>query len=311
VEVTWSIATVTIAFNGERVLPRQLRALRRQSHPIDEIVVVDNASSDNTLGVLSTDYPEVTVLRLATNAGVGGGYAAGLSYAAIQKKHDWVWLLDQDSVPREDALERLLQGLDLVDAARESIGILASVPVHPETRTVYPGSIWRNGWHRRAPDPSQHPASLVDAVISSGSLVRREAIEQAGLPRADFFMDFVDVEYCLRLGQHGFKIAVIRDSVLDHAIGNPRMVPLLVGSRAWRDHLPWREYYKTRNEVFTIWNYFSEWRPRFSAVHRLLKHALGILLFGRQKGACLRMMYLGVVDGRSGRLGIRFPGKSI
>jgi GT2 family glycosyltransferase len=296
---------VTVAFNGEHELPRQLDALRRQSHPICEIIVVDNASSDGTLPMLRARYPYVTVLNLTTNEGVGGGYAAGLAYAAIQKKYDWIWLLDQDSIPREDALERLLQGLNFVDVDRESIGILASLPIHPGTNTLYPGSVWLNGWHRKAPDPSALPISFVDAVISSGSLVRRQAVEQAGLPRADFFMDFVDLEHCLRLRRHGYKIAVVRDSVLNHAIGSPRHIHLPLGTRAWRDHIPWREYYKARNEVFTIWNYYPGWRSKYSVVHRLSKHAIGILLFGKAKRACLKMMYLGVMDGRAGRLGIR------
>ncbi len=250
-------------------------------------------------------YPQVTVLRLGKNTGVGGGYADGLSYAALQKKYDWIWLLDQDSVPREDALERLLQGLDLAAIRDESIGILASLPVHPETKKVYSGLLWRNGW-RRAPDPTQQPVSFVDAVISSGSLIRREAIEMAGLPRADFFMDFVDFEHCLRLRRHGYKIAMIRDSVLDHAIGTPRRVPFFLGSWAWLDHVPWREYYKTRNEVFTIWTYYPGVVSKYSVIRRLARHALGILFFGKSKGRCLKMMYLGTVDGRAGRLGIRF-----
>jgi GT2 family glycosyltransferase len=304
---TGSVASVTIAFNGADVLSTQLDALRRQSHPVDEVIVVDNASSDGTLPMLRARYPDVTILNLSTNAGVGGGYAEGLSYAAIHKKYDWIWLLDQDSVPRCDALERLLQSLDMVDSNRENIGILASLPILPETKTVYPGSVWLNGSHRKAPDPGLSPISFVDAVISSGSLVRREAIEKAGLPRADFFMDFVDLEHCLRLRRHGYKIAVVRDSVLDHAIGSPRHISLPLGTRAWRDHVPWREYYKARNEVFTIWNYYPGWRSRLSVVRRLSKHAIGVLLFGKAKRECLRMMYLGVEDGRSGKLGIRFP----
>jgi GT2 family glycosyltransferase len=303
---TRSIASVTISFNGKDVLPTQFDALRRQSHPIAEIVVVDNASSDGTVSMIRTRYPEITILSLSMNTGVGGGYATGLLYTAIQKKYDWVWLLDQDSVPHEDALERLLEGLNFVATERENVGILASLAVHPETKTVYPGLVWRNGW-RRAPDPTCFPSLFVDAVISSGSLVRREAVAQAGLPRADFFMDFVDLEHCLRVRRHGYKIVMVRDSVLDHVIGRPRNIRLLLGTRKWRDHVPWREYYKARNEVFTIWNYYPGWRPKYSVIHRLLMHAVGIILFGNAKRACLRMMYLGIVDGMSGKLGIRFP----
>jgi rhamnosyltransferase len=305
-----SIASVTLAYNSERLLPKQLDALLRQSRPLDEIIVVNNGSTDGTLSLLSAKYPQVTVLDIPVNAGVGGGYSAGLSYAANQLKHDWVWLLDHDSVPMHDGLEALLRGLGRAEASRESVGIVAPVPVHPETLLCYPGMLWRKGWVRPSCDWLNQPLCFVDAVISSGSLVRSEVVERAGLPRADFFIDFVDYEYCLRLRRHGYRIAMVRDSLLDHAIGNPRTIKILGYSKAWGGHAPWREYYISRNETFTIWNYFPDWKSKFSVLRRLLRHFLAILAFGEHKRACLRMMLLGFIDGRAGRLGIRFVGSA-
>ena len=137
-----SIASVTVAYNGEKLLPRHLEALKRQSCKLDEIIVVNNASTDETAGLLSNHYPEVTVLNLPENRGVGGGYATGIAYAALQKKYNWVWLFDQDSVPASDGLERLLSGLrDLGDGA-ESVAILAPVCVDPVSRIECPGLSW-------------------------------------------------------------------------------------------------------------------------------------------------------------------------
>src|SRR6267143_6112826 len=110
-----SIASVTLAYNSELLLPKQLDALLRQSKPLDEIIVVNNASTDGTLDVLSAKYPQITVLDLPVNTGAGGGFAAGLAYAAMEKKHDWVWLLDHDSFPSDDGLEALLKGLELIE----------------------------------------------------------------------------------------------------------------------------------------------------------------------------------------------------
>src|SRR5579864_9398066 len=76
----YSIAAVTVTFNGARVVRHHLQSLKRQTRPMDEIVVVDNASSDDTHHLLATEFPEITVLRMTRNIGVGGGFAAGLSY---------------------------------------------------------------------------------------------------------------------------------------------------------------------------------------------------------------------------------------
>jgi len=306
----FSIASLTVAYNGGEVLERHLDALRRQTQKIDEIVVVNNASTDDTLDLLAAKFPEVTVLNLSTNGGVGGGFAAGLDYAAITKKYDWVWLFDQDSVPAADGLELLLAGLQHLHGDAASIAILAPVSADPETKMTCPGLSWQGGRIVKISTDSNRPITLVDLVISSGSLVRREALAAVGLPRADFFMDFVDYEHCLRLRRHGFKIAVVRDSHLDHVLGAPTTFNILGHTTHWTDHAPWRIYYMTRNEVFTIWQYYSRWRNKAFLCLRLARYVFFLLLLGKRKLACLGMMYHGWLDGRAGRLGIRFQGAS-
>jgi len=307
---TCSVASVTVATNAGHLLPRQLDALKQQSRKLDEIIVVDNASTDDTVDMLASQYPDVRVLSLPENGGVGGGYAAGLTYAAITKKYSWAWLLDDDSVPPPDGLQKLLEGLQHLDESTDPIAILAPLCVDSKTSTSYPGLSWLGGRLVPTPgDPSQ-PLTFVDSVISSGSLVRREAVEAVGLPRVDFFMDFVDYEYCLRLRRHGFRVAVVRDSILDHEIGAQRTFNILGRKKFWADHAPWREYYMARNETFTIWQHYPQLITKAFAGYKFAHHALGIVLFGKQKLACLGMMCRGFLDGRAGRLGIRFlPGK--
>jgi GT2 family glycosyltransferase len=302
----FSIASVTVAFNGAGVLSRQMDALQRQTHNIDEIVVVNNASSDNTLSLLETHYPDATVLNQSENGGVGGGFSAGLDYAANARKHDWIWLLDQDSVPADDGLEQLIEGLRFLGDDVENTAILAPLCMHAESELDYSASLWRNGLRKLGADVGNQKISFVDSVISSGTLVRKEAVEEVGLPRADFFIDFVDHEYCLRVRRHGYKIAVIAGSKLDHAIGDTIQVNIFGFRKNWPWHAPWREYYMTRNEIFTVWKYFPDWRTKLNVTRRLLRHAAGVLLLGRQKRACLTMMYRGVVDGRAGHLGVRY-----
>jgi rhamnosyltransferase len=297
-----SIASVTVAYNGASVLQRHLDGLRKQTRKLDEIVVVDNASTDATTNLLRSKYPEVTLLGQGENKGVGGGLASGLSYAALNGRHDWVWLFDQDSVPKPDALERLLVALPELESA-EHIGILASRCVHSESGMTFPGLSWQGGKLLQTPSPQQN-ISFSDSVITAGTLIRSEALRTVGLPRADFFIDFIDHEHCFRLRRHGFSIAVIRDSVLEHAIGEPRKINILGWTKFWTDHAPWREYYMTRNLVFTIWHDYPQARAFIG--YCLVKRVVGMVLFGQRKLACLTMMCRGLLDGRAGRLGIRF-----
>jgi rhamnopyranosyl-N-acetylglucosaminyl-diphospho-decaprenol beta-1,3/1,4-galactofuranosyltransferase len=301
-----SVASVTTAFDCKSVLPRQLEALLRQTRKPQEIIVVDNASTDGTAKMIAERFPQVTVLPMAENLGTGGALAAGLNYAALVKRHDWVWTLDDDSVPNHDTLEALLQGADSATSTEGNAGMVAPLPVHLEAGACYAPLLWRDGFVKPPAELLHQPIWFADLVISSGCLVRRDVVEKIGLPRVDFFIDFVDFEYCLRARSHGYKIAVITGAKLAHQIGNSRKVHLPGYSRLWLEQAPFREYYMSRNLAYAAWwLYPSNATKRFVAGY-LARHAGGVLLFNSNKLACLKKMVQGFWDGRRASLGIRF-----
>ena len=297
-----SIASVTMAYNSEGVLPRQMEALLRQTTPLKEIVVVDNASTDGTAEMLARRFPQVTVLRMSSNVGAGGALEAGVGYATLTKRHDWVWTFDDDSVPDDDALQTMLNAT----GSAPKIGMLAPLPVHVETGVCYPPLLWRDGFVKPSAELLQRPVWFADLVFVSGCMVRREVVEEIGLPRADFFMDFIDFEYCLRTRARGYQIAVINKCRLAHEVGNARSVRLPGFSALWPDHAPWREYYISRNMTYAVWSLYPSFKTKQFVVRHLVRHAGGALLFGSNKLACVKKMAQGFSDGRRGRLGIRF-----
>jgi GT2 family glycosyltransferase len=304
--VTLSVASVTVAYNAVSSIPRQMEALLGQTRPLQEIVVVDNASVDGTSVLLAERYPQVTVLKMSENVGAAGAWSAGLAHAALKKRHDWVWTFDDDSVPNVDALHSLVNAVETLGTTDGVIGMVAPLPVHRETGTSYPPLLWREGFVTPSAELLSQQIWFADLVILSGCMVLRDVVEKIGLPRSDFFMDFFDFEYCLRARSHGYKIAVITQAKVAHEIGSPRRFKLLGHEAIWTDHSPWRHYYMARNEVFTIWSYYAGWGPKYSVLRRLFQRASRLLLYGKQKTACLKMMFLGIVDGRRGRLGVRF-----
>jgi len=303
------IASVTVAYNAARVLPRQMEALLRQTRPLQEIIVIDNASTDGTGAMLAERYPQVTVLRMLENLGAAGGWAAGLSHAALEKGHDWVWTFDQDSIPGADSLARLLGGIGPLNGMQLEIGMIAPVPVHQETKTYYPPLFWRDGFARPSAEQMHEPLWFADLVIASGTLTRREVVEKIGLPRADFFMDFSDYEYSLRARAHGYKIAVVPGAELGHEIGNARTVRLPGQSRLWTSYPPWREYYNSRNLAYAVWHLYPNRKTKRFVLKHLARHAGAVVLFSSRKTACLGKMLQGFWDGCRAKLGIRFrPG---
>jgi len=288
------------------VLPQHIDALLEQRRPLEEIIVVDNASTDETSALLAARYPQVRVLRMSENLGAGGGLASGLAYAALQKRHDWIWTFDQDSVPAAGALEIMLKEARVGPGMPAQIGIMAPLPVDQGMEISSVPWFWRNGFAKPRVELLCQPVMFPDLVITSGSLVRREVVERIGLPRSDFFMDFVDYEYCLRARSHGYKIAVITRAKMQHEIGNARKVHLLGRHHRWSDHSPFREYYMSRNIVYSVWWLYPSSRSKRFVLRHLIRHAGGVLLFGSDKLACLKRMVQGFWDGHRASLGIRF-----
>lgn len=309
--MTTSIASVTTAYNAVRVLPRQMEALLRQTRPLQEIIVVDNGSTDGTRELLAARYPQVKVLEMPANVGAAGAWSAGLEYAALKKRHDWVWAFDDDSEPGDGALAGLLEVSESnpaigTNADAGKTGMVAMLPVHRKTGGRYPPLLWREGFHKPRAETFDQPVWFADLAIASGLMVRRELVESIGLPRADFFMDFFDFEYCLRARSHGYRIAVVNGVTLSHEVGDARQVRLPGYSALWPNHAPWREYYMTRNLAYVAWWLYPSGATKRSAVRHMLRHACGSVLFGSEKLACVKKMAQGFSDGRRARLGIRF-----
>jgi len=219
--------------------------------------------------------------------------AAGLSYAALDKRHDWVWTFDDDSVPGADLLARMFGGIGLLNGTQGEVGMVAPMPVHQETKTYYPPLFWRDGFMKPSVEQMREPVWFADMVIASGCLIRQEVVGRIGLPRADFFMDFFDFEYSLRARSHGYKIAVIPRAELDHEIGNARKVWWAGRTRLWPGYAPWREYYYSRNLAYAGWYLYPNRGTKRFILGHLARHAGAVLLFSAKKAACLRKMAQG------------------
>jgi rhamnopyranosyl-N-acetylglucosaminyl-diphospho-decaprenol beta-1,3/1,4-galactofuranosyltransferase len=306
------VACVIVTYNNGDNIGKLLDSLLTQSKPMEEIVVVDNASSDATPEIVKQKFPQVTLLANTSNTGVGGGYAQGMEYA-YQKGYEWIWLLDGDSLPKNTALEELEKAFASLRTTHPKIGIVASCPVNTLTNERYNGVLWRS---RLVAVPKQLAESQepfpVDSTISSGCLANRTVVEDVGLPRADFFMDFVDHEYNLRVRKNGYEIIFVPASVVYHEIGRSLVIrsriirgiarlatrgPLGVGA-------PWRKYYAVRNQIYTFWREFRDYRALFFFMLLVMRMVIGIFLLNH-KDKVKRIKYIiwGLKDGFKGRLG--------
>src|SRR5712691_7454663 len=174
------------SFNDEDVIDKSLQALLDQTYPVEEILLVDNGSTDGTLR--RAFPPKVTVIRHPENRGTSGAVVTGFEYA-LANGYDWIWILDADSAPRKNALEKLLELYQYFHPVlRAQTWLLASLPVEFLSQRACHGIIFTpRGYSQVQPDPGQQFYEC-DATIWSGSLFNLKAVKAVGLPSVDYVL---------------------------------------------------------------------------------------------------------------------------
>ena len=294
------VAAVFATMDRAHVADACVKALQQQTRPPDWVVVADNASRDATVEVLRglSDLPFVLeVLALPENGGNAGGVDAAMEHA-FRNGMDAVWILDDDSYPRERALEALLaEGYD----ARI---VRHSMQIDPATGAfTWPLQVaGEDGFHLVF-----HPAELgarrwvTTRIMWTGALVSRKVYEQIGRVHADLFIRGEDEEYPLRMERHGIGQMGVVDSVLDH-VGPQQLRHLRWGRKHFFYEAGLSDaklYYKVRNMVWL--------QKQQRGVIRAIAMALAYGMIGMSIDGFRRfpLLWEAVCDGWTGRLGRR------
>ena len=224
-------------------LARQFDCLLEQ---VSAIVWVDNASPD-ALRQLHRRWPadRVHALWLDDNQGIGAAQNRGIERAlALGASH--VLLMDDDSLPAPDMVPSLLGAL----AERPLAAAVGACHVDPRRETERtPFSVVDGGRLRWLACSDADRIWEVDHVIASGCLIPAPVLEAVGSMREDFFIDWVDTEWCLRARNRGYRIYGVCGALLEHTLGD-RVVRVLGREIPW--HAPWRHYYQARNFVLML-----------------------------------------------------------
>lgn len=251
------ILAVVVTFNRRALLERLLDALEC-TDGLAEILVVDNASTDETAAMLASrpgaeHGPRIRARTLPTNSGGAGGFAEGLSWA-MERGADLVWLMDDDGVPAEDCLDTLL--------AHDGLDFWGPVVVDEENPSELVFPIRLPGTARVVHDVASVEAAargglLRDIVIPfNGVLVTRELVEKIGVPRAEFFIWGDDHEYRLRAEKAGAQIATVTAARFEHPSVGELGTPTLLG-RSTYNHSPsdLKHYCMARNNLVNLRTY--------------------------------------------------------
>ncbi|MFN6462626.1 MAG: glycosyltransferase family 2 protein [Nostoc sp. DedVER02] len=302
--MTLKVAAYITLYKDKQAASNCLQAIQSQSIPIDIVFVVDNSEQklleiDNNGSILIHHYPE--------NIGIGKGFALGLEWA-IKEGYDFLWAFDQDSLPTNHCLEILLKiynNLSLNDDNK--IGIIAPTAIDCKTKEIVQGAVFVKDQFKGCKHHNNVDFYECDSPITSGSLISIAAAKTVGLPRAELFIDGIDLDYGLRLRQQGFRNLIVTNAIMYHNFGNPVKVKFFQREIIVHKYSSLRNYYINRNHTYLeTRNAKGLYRLRSygQRIKYLFRRIVTILLYDPEEKtlkiwACL----LGTFHGFQGKLG--------
>ena len=209
-----SVTLAVITRNRKELLRECLASVFRGTLIPDEVRVYDNASTDGTLEMLKTDFPQVKVIANEENFGLS--FCHNLALKDIQT--DALFLLDDDNEVAPDMLEKLVEKL----FSEPELGIVLPLFMNaydvPKTVCFCGGetSMWsgRNLLNDKNFSPDVKTYST--RRIPNATLIKREAAQKTGLMDDRLFSTMADEDYCRRMEKQGYKAVFLLDAVTDH-----------------------------------------------------------------------------------------------
>jgi len=220
------------------------------------------------------------------NLGLAAALNIGVAHATAND-YKWALLFDQDTVPAGNIVEGLCRAYDGFPR-KDRLAVIGSNYSEPHTGELRFSPLVTNGcsWKERR------------VVISSGSLVSLAIYRVLGPFRNEYFIDCVDLEYCLRARSKGFRIIITSEPLMVHTIGQPTKHRL-----PWRridasDHNHIRQYYMIRNHIDLVKKYILR-EPAWvlASLWRRFKSIIVLCFFEDDRLAKVRYSAMGLFDG--------------
>ena len=225
-----SIAVV-VSYNRRALLSECVSALRNQTRKVDTILVINNGSTDDTEAWLK----EQSDLEFITqkNVGSSGGFHAGISWA-YKNGYSWIWCMDDDGYPKEDALENILA------VETDTLCLRNCAVINKEDKKTF---VWK----------TKHYATLseVDTNVIygvghpfNGTMLHRNIVERVGLPNPSLFLWGDESEYFQRITRkNNIPVCTVANSIHYHPAS------AFTYKNDWDFSKSWKMYYYVRNRL--------------------------------------------------------------
>lgn len=215
------VSVVVLNWNGVAFISECLDSLLRSNHPLHEVIVADNGSTDGSVGLIRERYPSVVVVENGANLGAPAGRNVGIR-RALAGGAEYVYTIDNDLEADGRTIGALVElmeheakigcaGSIIYDRDRRDLILTAGHDVDWTENLVHPR-------HAHEPDNGQvEPLAEVDYVGTGAMLTRRAVFQQLGLLDPGFVgYGYEDTDFGMRLNRAGWKVVCCYQSRVWH-----------------------------------------------------------------------------------------------
>ena len=217
-----NLVAVVVTYNRKILLKECIDSILNQTTPITELIIIDNNSTDGTYEMLEKEkYLDNSIIcykKLEKNIGGAGGFHEGIK-EAIRHHADWVWIMDDDTIPNKDCLEKILIAREKIKDKNKNISFFAS-SIYGENGEymnvpTVDTSVEKNGYQNWYEFLNYKMVKINIATFVS-LLINSEAIKKVGLPCKQYFIWGDDTEYTMRLTKYYGPAYMVGDSIAIH-----------------------------------------------------------------------------------------------
>ena len=301
-----SISAIIVTFYPDDRFFKMLRAIEEQ---VDDIWIIDNGSSGQTRTKLedlgSNANNSFNFILNDENLGLAAAQNQGIR-EAINQGSKWILLLDQDSIPAGNMIDKMMVAVEGYQD-NNYLGMITPRHENDDGEPSIPSYSVKHSFrlHRYFMKVNEVDDMLAFGM-ASGSLIPSEVLQKVGLMRDDFWIDYIDYDFSFRLRKLGYKIIGVGAASLKHRLGESFKKHIGNFSFTYHVHPALRRYTIYRNRIRVIREYGLKF-PNFLIFEALSisKDILKLAFIEDDKKKKFNAIIVGIIDGLMGRGGFR------
>lgn len=239
------ICAIIVTYNRKLLLEKCIRALMAQKCSLDNVIIVNNASTDGTEEIilkLKSEFSNIIEINLEENIGGAGGFYEGIKFA-YNNEFDYLWIMDDDTIANDDALFEIMK---IKESVGEDFGFISSNVLYKEGESCIMNiPVLSPMWNRFL----NKDIIELDSSSFVSILINRHVIKEIGLPIKEFFIWGDDVEYTQRISKK-YKGYLATKSIVYHEMKENKEVNITFESQERIN----RYFFEFRNKYYLFKN---------------------------------------------------------